>query len=288
MTKVLVTGASGFVGKNLIPKLHSLRYEVIETNSKSEDVTKSATWDAFPDVDVVIHLAARTFVPDSWNDPAGFFSSNFNGTIYALEYCRQRKARMIFASAYLYGNPDRLPISESSPLYSNNPYALSKKLAEEACRFYAQHYNVNVTVLRPFNIYGFGQDSKWLIPEIINQTICNTEIQVKDLEPRRDYVYIKDVVDAFVKSIENPQKFGIFNIGSGVSFSVIEVIDKIQNIVGTCLPVVSLNQRREQEIMDTVADISQAKNILAWSPVWTLEKGIKEIIQLTRENRKLK
>lgn len=279
MTRILVTGATGFIGTHLAAKCRSQQYDVIAANSESGDVTDSSTWKAFPDCQVVIHLAARTFVPDSWVDPAGFLHTNLHGTVCALEYCRQRHARLIFMSSYLYGVPEKLPIPETASLHASNPYALSKKLAEETCRFYTDHFGVAITILRPFNVYGPGQDPKFLIPSIVEQTLDGVGLTVKDLEPRRDYLYIDDLTDAVLSAIDKPQRFGVFNIASGTSHSVSEVLAVIQRVAGKNLPIRCEGVRRKQEVMDTRADITRAVEILGWRPRWSLSAGCAEMIQ---------
>ncbi len=279
MTKVLVTGATGFIGTHLITRLVAEAYEVFAPNSQSGDIASNSTWSAFPSAEIVIHLAAKTFVPDSWVDPTLFLETNLNGTVCALNYCRERRARLIFISSYLYGVPEKLPIPESANLHANNPYALSKKMAEEVCRFYSDYYGVGVTILRPFNIYGPGQSTKFLIPSVVEQVMADTELRVKDLEPRRDYLFIDDLIEAFLRVIQRPQRFEIFNIASGTSHSVGEVINLIQKIAQKQLPVHSDGERRQQEVMDTRADISRAREILDWYPRWSLNAGCARIIQ---------
>ncbi len=278
MTKILITGSTGFIGTHLIPRLRLLQYGIFSVNHRLGDVAESSTWSSFPNADIVIHLAGRTFVPESWTDPVGFLRTNLNGTIYALNYCRERNARLIFISSYLYGIPETLPIAEDAPLQVNNPYALSKKLAEEACQFYSDYYGINITIIRPFNIYGPGQSTKFLIPSIVEQVLEGIAIKVKDLEPRRDYLYIDDLIDAFLCAIEKPQRYGIFNIASGTSHSVSEIIGIIQNIAKKKLPVHSDAVRREQEVMDTRADVTRAIEILGWRPRWSLNAGCTKIL----------
>lgn len=280
MTKILVTGASGFIGKHLIPRLNSCQYEIVEANSLAGDVADKKTWSHFEPVDVVIHLAGSTFVPDSWNNPGGFVQTNFYGTVCALDYCRKYNSRMIYLSSYLYGNPDKLPISETDPLIAKNPYALSKKLAEEVACFYAEYYGVKITVFRPFNVYGPGQSKQFLIPSLIDQVFAGNNIIVKDLEPKRDYVYIDDLIDAIIRGVEANLDFDVFNIGTGVSYSVAELIDFIQKIKGTDLAVLSSGERRIEEVMDTQADIKNASKKLAWKPRYTMYSGLEKIISL--------
>ena len=127
---------------------------------------------------------ARTFVPDSWDDPQAFCQTNVLGTVNVLEFCRKKRIPMTYVSAYVYGHPDSLPIARDSAIRPSNPYALTKRLAEEACEFYASAYDLPVTTIRPFNVYGIGQAEHFLIPAIISQALDSGEkIVVKDLAP---------------------------------------------------------------------------------------------------------
>lgn len=278
MTKILVTGASGFIGKHLVPELYSAGYEVIELNSGTGDISDESTWLMLPQVEVVIHLAGKSFVPDSWSNPSAFIKCNLMGTIFALDYCKRNKARLVFISSYLYGNPEVLPIPETAPLTASNPYGFSKKLAEEACQFYSDKFDVNIVILRPFNVYGPGQPLDFLIPSIIQQVIIGGDVRVKDIEPKRDYVYVSDLVQAILKAIHWKGKFHIFNIGSGVSYSVENLIQMIQEIKKTSIPVNSSGERRKNEIMNTIADITEAKMQLDWAPQWSLVEGLKQMV----------
>lgn len=277
MSRILVTGASGFIGKRFIA-LHSvLGDEVITVGKDSGDVAEEKTWQCYPQADVVIHLAGRSFVPDSWTNPMGFLRSNALGVVGALEYCRKHCASLVYLSSYLYGDPTFLPIPESAPLIPTNPYALSKIISEEVCQFYAERFSINITILRPFNVFGPGQSDDFLIPSILRQARRNCLISVKDLEPRRDYIYVDDVVQAIILSIKKIDGFQIYNLGSGQSYSVAQVIDVIQSLLGSNLPISVEGVRRKGEVMDTIADISQANALLGWVPEWDLKRGIAQL-----------
>jgi GDP-4-dehydro-6-deoxy-D-mannose reductase len=278
MTKILVTGVTGFIGKHLIPKLRSCQHDIVEATRVDGDIGDKATWSNFERADVLVHLAASMFVPDSWKDPYSFLKTNFNSTVCALDYCRQYDAKLVYLSSYLYGRPEKLPIPESAPLIANNPYALSKKLSEEVCKFYSDNFGVKTTILRPFNIYGSGQSEKFLVPTIINQVVAGNSIYVKDLGPKRDYIYIDDLVDAIILAMDRQLDFGIFNIGTGVSHSVAELIDIIQKIQGTNLVAKSTDERRQEEVMDTQAGIAKASEVLGWTPKYSLHSGLKKIL----------
>ncbi len=278
MNQIIITGASGFVGKHLVNKLNETGYKVVEVTRKNGEITEAITWNSLPKADVVVHLAAKSFVPDSWTNISEFLNCNLGGTIEALNYCKLNNSKLIYVSSYLYGNPKKLPISESDELSVNNPYAMTKKMAEEACRFYADNLGVPVIILRPFNVYGLGQSDQFLIPSLIKQITSLKEVRVKDLVPKRDYIYIEDLISAIIKAVNYQTNFDIFNIGSGISHSVKDLIDIIQETVGTSYPVYSESSRRKNEIMDTIANISHAKKSLNWEPKWTLIEGIKIIL----------
>lgn len=228
MNRVIVTGSSGFIGCSLVPTLRAAGYDVIALTRAEGDIGELSTWQKLPTVDCVVHLAARSFVPDSWQNPSSYLHNNVLGTNAALEFCRTHGAQLVFLSSYLYGTPVQLPLKENAPIQAINPYGLSKKMSEDICRFYAEYFLVPVTVLRPFNVYGPGQQEPFLIPFLVRQLYEKNKIIVKDLEPRRDYIYIKDLVDGILKSISPHSGFRVFNLGSGMSYSVAQIIQTVQ------------------------------------------------------------
>lgn len=273
--RCLVTGANGFIGAALCARLEALGRGVERLGSAWGGVENPANLEALPDsIGHVFHLAARTFVPRSWEDPAAFLRTNVDGTGNVLEFCRARGIGLTYVSAYLYGQPDTLPIPEDHPLRPNNPYALSKHLAEQLCAFYAGHYQVPVTVLRPFNVYGPGQAEPFLIPEVVRKAREEERILVQDLAPRRDYVFVDDVVAALVLAMERGGPFGVYNVGSGASVSVGEVVAQVQRALGTTKEVVSANAERRNEISDVVADVTRAERDLGWRPRVDFASGI--------------
>lgn len=276
MNSVLVTGASGFIGRHLVRRFERDGHPVLEAPRAAGDVAQDATWRRYPKADVVVHLAARSFVPESWEVPGSFLETNLLGAANALQYCRRHGARLVFPSSYLYGNSGGRPIPETAPLVASNPYGLSKKLAEEACAFFADRCGVAVTILRPFNIYGPGQGEAFLVPTVLSQIRAGREIRVKDLTPRRDWVYVADVVDAVAKASAPAQGLRVFNVGSGASHSVAELIRTIQQVWQTSLPVHSDDERRPSEVMDSVADITHAERELGWRPQFTLRQGLED------------
>ncbi|MDX2283450.1 MAG: NAD-dependent epimerase/dehydratase family protein [Bacteroidia bacterium] len=281
MTHILVTGASGFIGSRLTEALRAAGAGVWALSSADGDIAGPEPFAGLEDRGIrhVFHLAARSFVPDSWADPAPFYRTNVQGTAQVLELCRRSGASLTFLSTYLYGAPQQLPIPEDHPLQPSNPYAHSKLLAEELCAFYARCFGVPVTVLRLFNVYGPGQRPPFLIPHLLHAVLHEPVIRVQDLAPRRDFVHVADVLDALLRTMEAPRAgMRCYNIGSGRSHSVGELIDALQAAAGVQKPVESAGERRPNEILDTCADISRARAELGWAPAVSLDAGLRSLI----------
>lgn len=280
MRSVLLTGSTGFIGSALKSKLSDLNFGIVEINSEKGGVTNTEIFDGLLSKDIthVFHLAGKTFVPESWEQPSIYYKVNVSGTQNVLEYCRKNKANLIYISAYLYGQPDKLPVAEDSSVRPNNPYAHSKYLAEQLCEFYSREFDVKINIIRPFNAYGIGQSKNFLISSIIDQAMYDDEIKVKDLFPKRDYVYLSDLVEALICSMTFNDGISVYNIGSGYSISVKGVVDVVQEILGTNKPVISDGIPRKNEINNVIADITKANTELNWYPRYSFYDGIKQII----------
>ena len=281
MNSVLITGADGFLGRHIVRDLTSRGFNVLAKRRADGDVSQSSTWQTFPAANYLIHLAGSTFVPASWEEPSAFVQANSISTSYALDFCRSNNTRMIFLSTYLYAANANLPIKETDAIDPANPYALSKLFGEQLCSFYAKHFGVELVILRPFNVYGAGQSSRFLVPSIISQAKKGDEIRVLDSRPARDYLFIEDLLEAVNLSLTSKLKFGIFNIGTGVASSVEDLIQTLGQVIGRELKVVSAEQERFGEINSTQASILQATNILGWKPKWTLADGLADLWKAT-------
>ena len=278
MIKILVSGSDSFVGRHLIARLSKKRkIKLIKMNRKSGDVINKKTWDNQVATNVLIYLAGKTYVPESWEKPEEFIETNIMGVTRALEYCKKNKTKMIYISSYMYGKADKLPTSENAKIKINNPLALSKAMAEEICKFYSKNYGVKTIIIRPSNIYGPDQSSFWLMPQILKK-FKSKKILMNNLNIKRDLIYIVDFIKAVTKSIYVNKKFEIINIGSGRSYSIIEIIKTIQRISKKNITIKSKNIRRKNEILQTKLDITKAKKILKWKPLWNLEKSLKYLI----------
>ncbi len=283
MKNILVTGSNGFIGQALVKELENKNFNVFKFDSSYGDISEFDFKKKFKniEVDYVFHLASKTFIPDSWNDPVKFYKTSVIGTNNILELCRMKEIPLTYVSAYLYGLVEKFPTSEDDCIKPNNPYAHSKFLTEELCKFYSEYYNVKVTIARPFNLYGRNQKDIFLIPHIIKQVMNSNyiEVEVLDLNPKRDYLYINDLINGLLKTMSTSSNFSIYNFGSGKELSVKEAIDNIQKVAKINKPIVSKNIERKNEIISVIADIQKAKEELKWEPLYNFEDGIKEILE---------
>lgn len=279
---ILVTGSEGFVGRYLRERLTGLGYSVIGFDQNDGDII--VTTDYGESIDYVFHLAGKTFIPDSWKDPASFYKVNVIGTINVLDYCRVKGIGLTYLNTYGYGEPDALPISESAALRPNMPYNHSKYVAEDIIKFYCSAFGMNAVSLRAFNIFGYGQSEMFLLPSIMRQVLDPSvdAVHVNVFEPKRDYIYIDDVVSALVATLKAPGGFNTYNLGSGRSYGVKESIEIIMRLAGVIKPMVADGQIRPNEVMDVVADISKIERELGWTPSVEFEDGLKRMLIASR------
>lgn len=276
---VLVTGADGFLGRHLVQALMHDGYEVHQITRHDGDITRIS----FPQMDVshVFHLAALTSVPNSWVNSLDYYRVNILGTANVLEYCAKSRTPLTFLSTYVYGQPVHNPIDENHPVNPNSPYALSKVMCEEVCAFYHKCFGVPVTIFRPFNIYGFGQNQTFLIPTIINQLLDNDVMKValRDLTPSRDYIYVDDVIRALMLSIDGNTVIRTYNIASGCSYTVKEVYDIIQEVCGIHKPLINTDKKRHNEVELIVGSTDLIFNQLNFQPLTSFRLGIRLMLE---------
>jgi UDP-glucose 4-epimerase len=291
--RVLLTGASGFVGGRLSVELRRQGAEVVtptEDNGRNIDVREWPKLRDFGKVlgtaDVAYHLAALMFVPYAFQEPREIYDVNVLGTLNVMELCRLHGVpKVVFASSYVYGQPSYLPIDEAHPLNPNNPYARSKALGEGLCRAYHDEYGLSCVILRFFNLYGERQRAEFLIPSILSQ-LGRGRVELKDPEPKRDYLYVSDAIDAHVRAADyDKADYDVFNIGSGVSFAVSDIVDRVLRLWGKSATVNYQRERRRGEIMDVVADIRKARLLLGWQPKVSFEEGLQRCVEWQKSQR---
>lgn len=272
--RILVTGSSGFIGSRLVMTLRNHGFIVEEFDRHMGDISSHQF--SYDHLDHIVHLASLVFVPASWENPASFYQTNVLGTVNILELCRKMNCPITYLSSYVYGTPQYLPVDENHPVLPASPYNHSKLLAEDTCRYYSTTFNFPATVLRPVNIFGPNQNPDFLIPKIIGQAFdpAVDTIEVIDLRPKRDFLFIDDLINAIIKSF-GLDRFDIYNIGSGYSISVEELIKTILAVSGIDKPYYAPNIERKNETWDVYNDISKIRKQLGWQPETGFAEGIK-------------
>lgn len=279
--KILITGYSGFIGSYLLKKLKQTEHQLILVDiANGTDICDWQQVKQYEGMDVIVHLANLSFVPASYEQPKRFYETNYLSTLNMLELCRLNNAKMVFFSSYIYGHPQYQPIDENHPTQAFNPYAQTKVICESLCEGYNRDFKVPITIFRPFNIYGTGQNPDFLIPSIIQQAKTG-KIVIKDDRPKRDYIHVEDIVDAIITAIETEnadKSIQKYNLGSGLSYSVKEIVDMVRGLFDTEIEYICTHEIRPNDVMDTIADISKIQNELHWKPSVSILDGLTKMV----------
>ena len=280
--KVLLTGANGFIGKN-ISSLLGTYCEIIECGRESKfKIDNLQQLLKLNDVEVVIHAAAQSGVQNSFKNSHEYFKFNLESTINIAEFCRLKNVKkLIYLNTYVYGQNPLNPICENHSVKPHSPYTKSKYLCEQMLMEYFDK-NTTVISLRIFNLFGLHQPKKFFIPFIIDQLDFNNDIMINDMRPKRDYLYIKDLVSLIRKIIfyKKEMKNHIFNVGSGVSYGFLEIIEILEKIKNKKISFINKNNIRDNEILDCYADISKVENFFDWSCQFSFKDGLKDYIKI--------
>ncbi|MHB8545738.1 MAG: NAD-dependent epimerase/dehydratase family protein [Nitrosotalea sp.] len=285
LNKVLITGHSGFIGSNLVSLLSSKKYQITgisrktSKNSKITEIKKDIQRIRFSDVSrnsQIIHLAAITDLSYCDQNPIECFRTNMQGTQNLLDIARKQDSKFIYVStSHVYGYPKKLPISEEHPRNATSIYAASKIGGEVCCESYARTYGMDISILRIFSVYGPGSPAHLVIGKIISQLLANKTIRLGNLYPKRDFIYINDVVRAIEIALRKSRRFNIYNIGSSHSYSILQICDILKKLSGCNIPVKSSPlYLRSAEIPNVVSDSSKIKH-LGWKPTVSIQRGLK-------------
>ena len=277
---IAVAGSDGFVGKNVCEQLAAQGHQVVRIDiTRGFDLCDNTNIDKIEPIDCFIHLANLVYVPGSYADPEKYYRVNYLTTLNALEVCRKYNARLVYASSYIYGKPQYLPVDESHPISPFNPYALTKVICEKLCEGYHRDFGVKISILRPFNIYGVGQKGKLLIPEIIGQLKeGKNTVELKASSPRRDYINVVDVAGAFVACIEDDNDFNVYNVCSGISISVRELTELINRHLNKKVQFVFSEAERPNEVDESRGSCAKLESI-GWKCTISLEDGIIRLLK---------
>lgn len=279
--RIILSGSNGFLGgyvKKLLLGGENILVKEIDVVS-GIDLCNIDCIDQLPEFDCFIHLANLVYVPDSYKYPERYYRVNYLTTLNALEACRKNHAHFIYISSYIYGQPQSLPVDEEHGINPFNPYAQTKFICEKLCEGYQRDFGVDVSILRPFNLYGVGQKGKLLLPEIISQLKDGRdEIHLRAASPRRDYVNVKDVARAIIAAIDDMPGLNVYNICSGASISVKEITELINNHLKKKVMFIFANSDRPNEVDETVGSYAKIKESLGWKPEISFEEGIRQIL----------
>jgi nucleoside-diphosphate-sugar epimerase len=304
VTTCLVTGGAGFIGSHLVEALLKINYQVrvldnfmtgkrqnissllshiqlIEGDLRDFETVRKAA----EAVDFIFHLGALPSVPRSIQDPITSNEVNIQGTLHVLEAARQmRVKRVIFSSSSsVYGDSPLLPKREDAVPNPLSPYAVTKLAGEYYCKVYYKIHGLETVCLRYFNVFGPKQDptSQYAaaIPRFINALLINKPPLVYgDGEQSRDFTYVDNVVQANILAIKAPEAPGkILNIAYGKRITVNELIKTLNAILGKNIQPV-YESSRPGDIRHSLADISQARRILGFSPTVNLEEGLRRAV----------
>lgn len=305
LNKVLITGATGFIGSNLTQKLIHEGFEVGIIKRENSDtwrikglLDKVVVYDldlrdthAVSKVvshfrpDVIFHLATYYAVEHEPEEIPIMIDTNVLGTINLLDASKKCMVKLFVntSSCFVY-KESKDSLGENAGLSPSNLYALTKMQSEEACTFYAEKYGLSITTFRLFPPYGPTDHERRLIPHVIKTLFDGRRLKLTTGKQRWDFVYVGDIVDAYFRllSVPNlPQKHEIFNIGTGDAVSVREVVSRIKEIIGSELePEWGAIPHRGNEVWFTCADMSKTENFLGWRPeVQILEGGLERTIE---------
>ncbi|MBX3237407.1 MAG: GDP-mannose 4,6-dehydratase [Nitrospiraceae bacterium] len=306
-TRVLVTGAGGFIGSHLSERLtelgaktrclvhyradgswgwldrspHAQHMEVLAGDLTDRDLVAEAVRDC----DVVFHLGALIAIPYSYQAPLSFVRTNVEGTLNVMQAARANGVRRVVhtSTSEVYGTARVVPIPETHALQAQSPYAASKIAADKIAEACHLSFGVPVVTVRPFNTYGPRQSARAVIPTIITQCLTGTQVRLGNLDPTRDLNFVADTVEGFVRAAVAPDAVGhTVNLGSGREIAIRDLALLIGSLVGRSIELVTDERRfrpATSEVERLLADNRRAQTLLGWTPSVTLEEGLRRTIE---------
>ena len=297
--KSIVTGGAGFIGSHLVDELLSLKHDVTVLDNFSTgrsdnlshvqdkitlincDISKKDKWiSEFEGVDWVFHIAGLADIVPSIQNPEGYFNANVLGTLNIAEACKKNKIKRIIylASASCYGIPDEYPTTEKAKIKPEYPYALTKLLGEQIMLHWSNVYNLPVTSLRLFNVYGTRSRTSGTYGAVFGvflaQKLAGTAFTVVgDGNQTRDFIYVSDVIRAIICAAKSNKMGEIYNVGSNESVSVNRIVKLLGAEKITYIP------KRPGEPNKSLAGINKIKKELNWEPKIKIEEGIKALLK---------
>ena len=298
----LVTGAGGFIGSHLVDRLVALgrpvrglrrragtvgaagMVETVAGDLRDADAVRAA----MAGVDTVYHLGGVASADAVMAAPFDAMTVNGLGTLNVLEAARTAGVRrvVLMSSAHVFGRPRTLPVTEEHPLDPATPYAASKIAAEALAIGYHRGFGLPVVVLRPFNVYGPRQTAAAVIPTIVGQALAGGPVRVRNLVPRRDYLYVSDIVDALLLAAgADGRAVGrAFVLASGRAVSVAGLLRRVLTLTGNPMtPPEEPADDGDHLCGDRIwGDAALARDLLGWMPRVTLGDGLARTVDWWR------
>jgi len=312
--RVLVTGSNGFIGSHLVEKLIQHGFSVrafVNYNSLNSigwldnvsqevlsnceifygDIRDSnAVYEAMKNCDIILHLAALISIPYSYYSPDMYVETNVKGTLNILQAARKLGVKRVIhtSTSEVYGSALSIPINEKHPLQAQSPYSASKISADQLAVSFHRSFDLPVSIIRPFNTFGPRQSSRAIIPTIITQILSGAkEIKVGSLHPRRDFTFVDDTVNGFIKAVNAKNIEGeIINLGTNYDISIADIISLIFEIFEIDLKIISDNKRirpKKSEVDRLLSDNTLAGKLINWTPFYKNKKGLKSGLEMTVE-----
>ncbi len=306
--KVLVTGGAGFIGSSLVEELINRNHDIIILDNLSTgryenihlasefvhgDIRESKVLeDITRDVDCIFHLAAFVSVPASIQRPDECYGVNIDGTLNVIKAAGENGVRKIIfsSSCAVYDGTQSSAINENCGIDLVSPYARSKYEAEQLLSEYSHKYNFSFISLRYFNVFGERQDPgspySAVIPKFISRALGNEEIVIyDDGEQTRDFIYVKDVVNANITAMESSAGNELFNVGTGKSISVNHLA---KLVIKECNSNSQIKYEPEMsgDTRFSLCDISKITGHLGWEPEYEFEDALVRTIEWYKRNEK--
>jgi len=240
--------------------------------------------------EIVFHLGALIAIPYSYDAPASYLRTNAEGTLNVLQAAREAGAeRFIHTStSEVYGSARYTPIDEAHPLQGQSPYSASKIAADKLAEAFHLSFGVPVVTVRPFNTFGPRQSARAVMPTIITQCLTGDVVRLGSLSPMRDFNYVANTVEGFLRAAEAPAAVGrTINLGSGREISIGNLASLIAKMVGREVTIETDSTRirpENSEVDRLLADNTLASRILGWNPRVGLEEGLEQTIEWVRDH----
>jgi NAD dependent epimerase/dehydratase len=311
--RVLVTGAGGFIGSHLVERLVESGAEVrgfFRYTSEGRlgwiehapdeirraidpvlgDLRDSdAVQQAMSGTEVVFHLGALIGIPYSYVHPRETMETNVTGTYNVITAARDHGVSLVVhtSTSETYGTATYVPIDEEHPLQAQSPYSATKIAADKLAQSFHHSYGLPLTTVRPFNTYGPRQSPRAVIPTIASQALRGTTVKLGHLAPTRDFTYVADTVEGFVRAAASAPVGQTFNLGSGQEISIAGLVELVGEILDKKLQVEhdpARDRPHSSEVDRLVSDSSRAREVLGWEPSVALRDGLRRTVEWISAN----